>query len=719
MVAKSKIKEFRDISLFEEAMLNNTSILVYIADNDFNLIFWNKAAEIVSGYKRKEVLGDCLVWEWLYPDNNYRQKVFRKMEVFSAKNKDVGRFDTRISPKEGEEKCISWSPIGLHEDGKRVGFLTFGIDITERGKIQEALKESEERFKLFSRYFPGAAYIKDESGKYIFYNDFFVEEFGWEKEIYLGNTDYDLWSKEVAKKFRESDRKVLEIKAPIKDEEKVVIDGKDKVFFSYKFPIFSKEQMLIGGISVDITDRKRMESKLKESERRYRGLFNNSRDGIYISTLDGWYIDANPALVEMLGYDSKEDLLRINIEKDLYVKKDYRPLPQERGEPFEAQLRKKDGTVFWAEISSKVVYIEGKPAYYEGIVRDITKRKRYEQELHYRSFHDSLTGLYNRAYFEEELERLNKKRQLPLSIIMCDINNLKLVNDAFGHYKGDKLIKSAANILREACRTEDIIARWGGDEFVILLPQTGEKILMDIVGRINSITKKTYSEEIPVSISIGVSTKKELARDIKKILNQAENNMYKQKMLNRKSILGSVISSMEKNLVKRNIEPEGHIERVKQLAVQLGKEAKLPKGKLENLELAARLHDIGKISLPDRILKKSDNLTDGEWEKVKLHPEVGYNITESSPILSHISEAILSHHEWWDGTGYPQGLSGNSIPIISRILAIAESFDVMVYGGAYKKPIPKKQALDKIRENAGSQFDPFLVDKFIEIVEGK
>ncbi|MCL5070655.1 MAG: sensor domain-containing diguanylate cyclase, partial [Actinobacteria bacterium] len=245
----------------------------------------------------------------------------------------------------------------------------------------------------------------------------------------------------------------------------------------------------------------------KKSEERYKTFFENSLDGMYKSTVDGKYIDANLALVKMLGYRSKEELLSANIPNQIYVSKKYRPSPKERNKLFETQLKKKDGNTIWVEISSRVIYNQEKPAYYEGIVRNITERKKTEEKIIYLSFHDNLTGLYNRAYFEEEIKRSNTQRQLPLSFIIADINRLKLVNDAFGYLQGDRLIVKVAEMLKAFCRQEDAVARWGGDEFTILLPQTKKEDAEEIVNRIKNVCIVTDKHEIPISISIGTATK--------------------------------------------------------------------------------------------------------------------------------------------------------------------------------------------------------------------
>ncbi|MES0341951.1 MAG: diguanylate cyclase, partial [Candidatus Humimicrobiaceae bacterium] len=270
-----------------------------------------------------------------------------------------------------------------------------------------------------------------------------------------------------------------------------------------------------------------VQSNLKQSEGRYRSLFENSLDGIYISTMDGDYIDVNPSLVSMLGYGSKEELLSINIPEKVYYSSEERPSREDRNRIFETRLKRKDGTRIIVEISSKVIHDSEGNSFYQGIVRDITLRKKAEEKIRLLSFHDELTGIYNRSYFEEELIRLNTKRQLPLSIIMGDVNGLKLVNDAFGHQHGDELLKRCARIFEESSRKDDIIARWGGDEFIILLPKTPMENALKIIERVNDRCKTSKLNGIPISISLGAATKISDSQEIGKVIKEAEDAMYK------------------------------------------------------------------------------------------------------------------------------------------------------------------------------------------------
>ncbi|MCX6384437.1 MAG: sensor domain-containing diguanylate cyclase, partial [Actinobacteria bacterium] len=264
-----------------------------------------------------------------------------------------------------------------------------------------------------------------------------------------------------------------------------------------------------------------------------------SIDGIYESTIEGKYIDANLALVKMLGYENKEELMSIDIPTQLYVSKNDRPELTKRDRVFETKLKKKDGSVIYVGISSRVVYKNNKPALYEGIVRDITEQKKIEEKLKFLSFHDKLKGLYNRAYFEEELKRLDSERQLPLSIMMADINGLKLTNDTFGHKEGDLLLCKSARIFEKCFRKEDIISRHGGDEFVILLPKTTAQEVTNIINRIEEECSKTDSQKIPISISMGGSTKTVMDKDINEVIQDAEKGMYQKKLIESRSSIRS------------------------------------------------------------------------------------------------------------------------------------------------------------------------------------
>lgn len=347
------------------------------------------------------------------------------------------------------------------------------------------------------------------------------------------------------------------------------------------------------------------------------------------------------------------------------------------------------------------------------------KRVHYEKEIKHLSFHDGLTNLYNRHFFENQLLRLDTPRQLPLSIIMIDVNALKLINDTYGHFAGDRLLKKVAAVLREICRSDDIVARWGGDEFIILLPQTSLENAENIAKRIIAKGENLLVKGVAVSMSLGIATKENKNDNIYQLLALAEERMYNNKLLEGRKARNNVLKSILDNLQANSDETKEHLNRMWLIAQKIGQEIGLHQDEMERLELVVALHDIGKIVVSKKILNKKGALTQSEWDKVKSHPEVGYRIARSLEEIAHVANEILCHHERWDGKGYPRGLKQKNIPLLSRIAAIADAFEVMIAGRAYRQAITKEEALQELEKCAGNQFDPYLVKAFLKKVQAE
>jgi len=349
------------------------------------------------------------------------------------------------------------------------------------------------------------------------------------------------------------------------------------------------------------------------------------------------------------------------------------------------------------------------------------ERKRTEERIKHLSFHDSLTGLYNRAYFEEELKRMNNPRYHPLSIISLDINGLKVINDTFGHDQGDKLLQHLTSLLTSISRKGDIIARVGGDEFAILLPSTSSQVALDFCQRIRKVCLKDDIEPayLKVNLALGHITQEGEYKDINTLLKEVDQNMYRDKLFSAKSREKHLLDSFSMILAERDSHTEDHAKRLQELALALGKRVGLTEYQLNNLKLLALLHDIGKIGIPDNILFKTYTLTPSEWEKMKAHPQIGYRMAKNIPDFATIAHEILYHHEHWDGSGYPEGLKGEEIPLLSRIISIVDAYDVMQSRRPYKGAVSKAKALEEVKRYAGTQFDPQLVEIFLKMVKNK
>lgn len=480
------------------------------------------------------------------------------------------------------------------------------------------------------------------------------------------------------------------------------------------------------GTTRNIAAKKEAELKLKASESRYRHLFEKSPLGLLKIALNGEIQDANEYWVEIMGAPSRQAIIGLNVFKEAEKRPQMADLVRtfldhyESNHPFtvEAEHTSKWGKKLYMQYKIDLIFDYDKN--YSHILvagEEISARKKAEARIRYLSFNDSLTGLCNRAFFDEELQRLEKPWQLPLSIIMGDVNGLKLANDTFGHLAGDRLLVEVAGILKKCCRPDDIIARWGGDEFLVLLPQTPETIASSICEQIRIACQESNPVPIQPSLALGVATKTTPQQDIYKVISEAENVMYRNKLLENKSIRNSIISSLEISLHEKTFETKEHAERIKVMGIKFGRALNLPDHEIDRLSLLAKLHDIGKIGVPDEILNKPGALSAAEWDSIKKHPEIGYRIVHSSHELMAIAEEVLSHHERWDGSGYPRGLKGEEIPLLARILAIIDAYDVMTHVRYYKNASSHAQAIKEIKKCSGSQFDPRLAELFLHIFE--
>lgn len=367
------------------------------------------------------------------------------------------------------------------------------------------------------------------------------------------------------------------------------------------------------------------------------------------------------------------------------------------------------------------VSIKGIPVQYKNwsqggytVYSDITQRKSQERMLIHQRNHDDLTGLYNRRFFEEQLARIDQECYRVVSIITADVNGLKLTNDSLGVATGDAMLTAFADIFKTECGPDEIVARVGGDDFAAILSGASDFQAMQVLERIKTRCTEVRLSDLPLSVSMGWAERRGPQEPITETLKSAEYFMNRHKLTEATSARGETIKAIIGTLHEKNKREEEHSQRVGILSHALGAALGVNERQLRELKTMGILHDIGKIAVDDAILNKNDRLTKDEFDQVKRHPEIGYRILSAVNDMAEMAEYVLSHHERWDGNGYPQGLKGTEIPFLSRIIAVVDAYDAMTRNRAYRLAMTEEEALEELEKNAGSQFDPAIVRVFLE-----
>jgi len=587
-------------------------------------------------------------------------------------------------------------------------------------------KESEQRFRDILATIEEGYYEIDLRGNLIFSNDALCKHLGYSRSelMNLSFRDYHKYPDEVLKIYK----RVYKTGRADKAAGWTIItgDGREKhieVSISLQRNELG-EATGFRGIVRDITERKKLEDRLRESEERFRYIAEFSPLPLAIIDKKGNYEYINPIFTEVFGYTLNDIPTGRSWFESAYPDPAYRKQVIETWE--------KDLEIFGREVvrprTFKVICKNGleKEIHFRPVLmdngkhlltcEDISDRKRYEDQLRYLSLHDQLTGLYNRTYFENEIERFSAGREHPVTIMSVDLDSLKLINDTLGHQQGDQMIRDCAHILKKAVRESDLLARIGGDEFVIVLPHTDSITADDIVNRIYSqveLHNLDIQNQPPLSISMGLATAKGKEKSLHETFKEADDLMYRNKLLKGVDARSQIIMSLKTTLEERNFVSERQAKRLELLCSIIGGKTNLSRKALSDLALLTQVHNLGIVSFPDNILLNKGPLTEDQWHIIKQHPEKGYRIASASADLSGIADLILKHHENWDGSGYPLGIKGEDIPVECRILAIADAFDAMTNDRPYRKALTEEEAIIELQINAGKQFDPFLVDIFI------
>ncbi|MDD3107372.1 MAG: diguanylate cyclase, partial [Bacilli bacterium] len=716
--------------------------MTLIIGMDYQIIYASSGALSLVGYSADEIKQKSIFSLVSSNSINLFMNFFENDELISGKG-SMNTIEVELITKSHQVVKTEQHITYLWDLDKQVSGVLSSIKLPLYDELGDTLMTpNEERLQAFLDTTEEGIYAIDLHGNIIFCNHNCVKVLGYnKKEDLIGKNSHllihhhNMFNQILPVKECQL-HQVFKTGNAVRSD-KDVFWRKDGSNFSAEFfanPLVIQDKVEFVVVSFcDISARKLEEKILKEQARSHRVLLANLPGLAYKCSFDrDWTMQfVSEGCFELTGHKpesllnnrdlSYNDLIAPEFQEHLWevwvaAVKNHTPIREEY------ILITASGKRKWVLEQGQPIYSEtGVVESLEGLVLDISDQKIKQLEVQYMSQHDVLTGLFNRAFFEKELTRFNNTQYLPLSIIIGDINGLKLTNDAFGHDEGDRLIQKTAEIIKSCVRSDDVVARTGGDEFTILLPNTDSETayyyLKKIQAKCEQDKNDLHDTGTVVSFSLGFATKEKTNENISSIQKIAEDFMYKRKLLERSSLHSSFISSITATMFEKSQETEEHAARMRELSVMLGQNLGLMQKELDELSLLATLHDIGKVSIDRKILNKPGKLNEEEWMEIKKHPEIGYRITKASPELSSIAEYVLSHHERWDGTGYPQGLKEKAIPLLARIISIVDAYDAMTNERSYRKTKTPAEALNEIKANAGTQFDPNLAYVFVQLME--
>lgn len=724
-VSKDLSKEQEALQKFNSLFDNNPALMAVSTMEERVLTEVNNSFLEVLGYSKGEVIGRTSKQLNIFCENEKLDEFSEKLK----KNGSVSNCELKVRTKSGQILYGVFFGETVESQGKK-HFLTVMTDITYRKKAEEALySEVENRRILLDNIHTQVWYLKNEY-TYGSVNKAHASFNGLKKYDIAFKNMYDIFPKEVVDICRISNQKVFNGEKIYYEKWLTDFTGKSRLIAINKSPVFAADAAVAYAVcsGEDITERKQMEEEIYIEKELFKTTLLSVGDGVISTDNNGNIMVMNKVAEKLTGWDKTdafgkpfEEVFKIINGNSRKICENPVKIVLQTGDITELEnnaiLISKNGLeVFIEDSAAPIKDSDGKVTGVVIVFKDFTEKKEKQKQIEYLSFNDHLTGLYNRRYLENSLKYLDIHENWPLTIMILDVNGLKLTNDAFGHQMGDKLLKTVADIIKNSCRDEDVVCRIGGDEFAILMPDTDEKRAYSIREEIINVAAKTKLDSTMVSLAIGYAVKKNDDEDIENIKKIADNNMYKDKLKYGKIMRSKTIETVMRTINSKYMQEQIHTERVSQYCEAIARELNLDKKEVEKIRMAGILHDIGKIMLPSELLNKSEKLTVEEFELIKRHPEAGYQILKSVDEYSTVAELILYHHERFDGDGYTEGLRGEEIPYGTRILSVADAYEAMTAKRSYQRTKTREEAILEMRKHSGTQFDPAVVEVFLEKV---
>ncbi|NLN45028.1 MAG: PAS domain S-box protein [Clostridiaceae bacterium] len=702
-----------------QALLDNSPSQIMLFDAQGRYVEVSAAVAASLGRSASSIVGKSVTDMF---DQKTAETFMRTLRQMQIDKKPVDKID--ILKVAGEVRYYETKlfPV-VDPDGGVELFGSIVHDVTERTRIQSALQRERERAQQYLDVAGVIMLAVDLEGKITMINQKGCEVLGLPREEAIGSNWFERFlPPEEAPAVREvfglisagKRLETLHYENPV-----LTAEGETRLVAWNNVVLADMEGQVVSILSSgeDITDRREAELALIESEYKYRSYIDHAPDAIFVLDRQGRYVEVNRAATDLTGYPQNR-LLHMQIS-DLCCDESVRACTDHMERLMKSGassallcFRHASGENRWWRVDS-VRYSDDR---YLEFAKDVTAQKVAEEKLTFLSYHDQLTGVYNRRFFEEELRRLDTSRNLPIALVMGDINGLKLVNDSFGHLIGDQLLQRAAEAIRKCCRADDIIARLGGDEFALILPQTDTEAATGVISRILESIAQVRVSNIELSVSFGCETKSGPEQTMAEVLANAENQMYRRKLSERSSMKSKTVEVIMSTLFAKSHRESLHSQRVSGICRAIASRMGLSKDDVSQIATAGLVHDIGKIGIDERILNSTGKLAPAEWEEIKKHSETGWRILSSIDEFSELAEFVYEHHERWNGSGYPRALRGEEIALEARIIAVADAYDAMTRDRTYRETVTREEAAAELIRCAGTQFDPMVVEVFVRQV---
>ena len=750
------------------ALMGNLPGMVYRCRNDehWTIEFVSQGCRDLTGYAPAELVAGGTFDDLTEPE--HRPAVREQIRAALA-GRQPFRLVYPIVTQDGERKWVWEQGNGVFSpDGALLHIEGFVTDITERRRAEEALWARERQMQALVGSLDDIAFEYDATGTYL--NVWTRDEslLARPKADLIGRDVVEVLGAELGGMLLGIFQRVIARRQAERVEYALDLPQGKRWFLARLSPVPAEDGACrsVCMLTHDVTERKDAEEALRERTQMLGSVLKMVPHYVFWKDRDLIYRGCNANLARDTGLASPDEMVGktdfdfgwLPEQAESFRRLDRQVM--ETGEALmneEQTFRGADGGEMVGLMSKTPLRdADGQVVGVLGVFHDITDRKVLEAEREdllseterllaeavERADRDSLTGLLNHRAFHKRLEEETSRAQrqnTSLAVVMLDLDNFKFFNDAYGHLTGDDVLRQVAAGLKQHCRPYDVLARFGGDEFALLMPnltaaaaeRLTERILANLDGK--SFVPPGHDTPIPVNLSAGLAVFPDEAAGRLEVVEIADARLRLAKSGGDAAVVAaqrvrgevagkiegfSMLDALVAAVDNKDRYTRRHSEDVLSYSLAMAEVLGLDAPMQQTIAVAALLHDVGKIGVPDHVLRKPGKLTEAEYEAMKQHPQMGAIIVGAVPGFEGALDAIRHHHERWDGGGYPFGLQGPQIPLLARLMAVADAFSAMTTDRPYRKGMPESKAWVLLQDGAGTQWDAACVSAFLRTREG-